>query len=210
MIWLTISESWYWLDTAIRSNISYFLSTVIEILRLSMVSKPNLHYHAEQRYGWAGFFNGKPWHEGCTAAAALCEWGTRIGAARFTAERHWRWEGWARRGLRERRQTHAPADTDTRSRRGRQPVRTPREGCMALQEDRQPYTLQLHPPHHHQYHYPLLPFIFKVFYTNYKLSCWQYALNIWFKRNNLSSCLSMQLFICLDYNYPNYLAAAAH
>lgn len=57
----------------------------------------------------------------------------------FTTERHCRWEGRVRRGLRARRHTHTPPDRDTRSRRGRQPLRTPRGGRTALQEDRQPY-----------------------------------------------------------------------
>lgn len=52
----------------------------------------------------------------------------------FTTERHCRWEGRVRRGLRARRHTHTPPDRDTRSRWGRQPLRTPRGGLTALQE----------------------------------------------------------------------------
>lgn len=67
----------------------------------------------------------------------------------FTTERHCRWEGRVRRGLRARRHTHTPPDRDTRSRRGRQPLRTPRGGRTALQNDRQPYTAAFILHHHH-------------------------------------------------------------
>lgn len=91
------------------------------------------------RYVW----KGRRWWLKCGRSSPVCD-GAQIGSAPppacFTTERHCRWEGRVRRGLRARRHTHTPPDRDTRSRRGRQPLRTPREGRTALWEDRQPHT----------------------------------------------------------------------
>lgn len=95
------------------------------------------------RYVW----KGRRWWLKCGRSSPVSD-GAQIGSAPppacFTTERHCRWEGRVRRGLRARRHTHTPPDRDTRSRRGRQPLRTPREGRTALWEDRQPHTA-LHP-----------------------------------------------------------------
>lgn len=89
-----------------------------------------------------------------------CMWRSTDPAC-FTTERHCRWEGRVRRGLRARRHTHTPPDRDTRSRRGRQPLRTPREGRTALWEDRQPHTAASSPSSSSQF------FFFIHFYLGF-------------------------------------------
>lgn len=102
--------------------------------------------HAKQMQRWAGKASACYIDEQGTAGeigGVRCAWkGQRwwlkpcmwrsADPACFTTERHCRWEGRVRRGLRARRHTHTPPDRDTRSRRGRQPLRTPREGRTAL------------------------------------------------------------------------------